>query len=422
MPATRREFLKSTLGASALMSLGPAVPRLLDQAACAAPPRPATADTVLVVVQLAGGNDGLNTVVPYGDDLYGNARPTLRLPAEQLFKLDSLLGLHPQMQGFLQLLQEGHLSIVQGVGYPQPRQDHFESMRIWQTAKIEPPGCQTGWLGRAADALYDPEQPRVPAVFVGKIVQPFSLNAQRAIIPTIRAMEQFTLHVPPGPGNDQEHYRRLLNAAELARTGEHNPLLDFVRRATVAAYATHRQIDAIVRPAAPAGMEYPAVQLAQELRTIAQLIRADLGIRVFYTELGGEEPGGFDTHANQAANHGALLHQLSESVRAFVADLQRDKLLDRVLLMTFSEFGRTVRENGRRGTDHGSAAPMFLVGGKLKGGLVGPHPSLAQLEGGGVKHHTDFRRVYATLLDRWLGWPSQPVLGGDYAPLDVLKA
>ena len=149
-----------------------------------------------------------------------------------------------------------------------------------------------------------------------------------------------------------------------------------------------------------------------------------MGIRIFVTELGGEEPGGCDTHASQAANHAALLKQLSEwhgRLRGR-SEAQTGSWIGS-LLVTFSEFGRTVLENGRRGTDHGSAAPVFLAGGKLKGGLIGQHPSLAELEGGGgVKHHTDFRRVYATLLDRWLGWDSKPILGASYAPLDVLKA
>jgi uncharacterized protein (DUF1501 family) len=195
----------------------------------------------------------------------------------------------------------------------------------------------------------------------------------------------------------------------------------FVGQSASAAYAASARIEGELQRGRSA-VEYPQSEFAQMLKSIAQLIRADLGIRILVTELGGEEPGGWDTHAVQFANHAALLKQMSEGVAAFAAELKRDRLLDRVVLVTYSEFGRTVVENGRRGTDHGSAAPMFLVGGKLKGGLVGPHPSLAQLEGGGVKHHTDFRRVYAALLEGWLGWPSQPILGGDYAPLDVFMA
>ena len=174
--------------------------------------------------------------------------------------------------------------------------------------------------------------------------------------------------------------------------------------------------------AADGSADYPPFGLARDLRTVAQLIRADIGIRIFFAELGGGGIGGFDNHANQLGNHCALLHQLAESVAAFIYDLQRDKQLDRVLLMTFSEFGRTVKENGRRGTDHGAAAPMFLAGGKVKGGLVGTHPSLTDLDKGALKMHTDFRRVYATVLDRWLGFESEAVLGGRFQPLDILKA
>jgi len=167
---------------------------------------------------------------------------------------------------------------------------------------------------------------------------------------------------------------------------------------------------------------YPPLQLAQTLRTVAQLIRADVGIRVFLTELGGAGFGGFDNHAGQRDNHAALLHQLSESVTAFVRDLHRDGLLSRVLLMTFSEFGRTVSENGRRGTGHGAAAPAFLAGGKVRGGLVGSHPSLTDLEQDAPKPHTDFRRLYATVLDHWLGFNSEAILGQRFEPLPLLKA
>ncbi len=196
-----------------------------------------------------------------------------------------------------------------------------------------------------------------------------------------------------------------------------SPLLQFLRRADSDAHAKSERIEAALQT--PGG-DYPPFGLARDLRTVAQLIRADIGIRIFFTELGGGGIGGFDNHANQLGNHCALLNQLAESVAAFIYDLKRDKQLDRVLLMTFSEFGRTVKENGRRGTDHGAAAPVFLVGGRVKGGLVGPHPSLTDLDKGALKVHTDFRRVYATVLDRWLGFESQPVLGGRFEPLDVL--
>jgi len=421
MPHTRREFLKASLGASTAAALGPAVPAFLSRSALAAPPRPNDAETVLVVVQLAGGNDGLNTVVPYEDDEYHRTRPTLRAVARDVHKIDSQLGFHPRMGAFLRLYKEGHLSVVQGVGYPNPDGGHFESMRNWQTARPHEADCQTGWLGRALDHVWRADEADVPAAFVGQIAQPFTLNGEKVIVPSIRSLEEGTLRAMPGAGNGGAAQQRLTRAAVLSRTADRNPLLDFVARGTQAAGDASRRIEAVARARKAAGPTgYPPIQFAQMLRVVAGLIRADLGIRIYYTELGGAEPGGFDNHANQLGNHCALLEQLSESVAAFVDDLQRQGLLDRVLLMTFSEFGRTVQENGRRGTGHGSAAPVFLAGGKLKGGLVGKHPNLTDLENGGQRFHTDFRRLYATALDRWLGFDSRAVLGEPFEPLDLL--
>ena len=421
MSPTRRDFLKTSLGTATLVSLGPTLPSFLHRTALAAAPRRKAGDTVLIVVQLAGGNDGLNTVVPFDRDEYGRHRDTLRIKAGEVLKFTDSLGFHPRLEGFRRLYQDGHLSIVQGVGYPNPHGGHFESMRYWQSARPHDASRQTGWLGRAIDALAAPDDPTVPAVFVGDTPQPFTLNAERSIVPSLRSLDDGLLRTPPGAGDSAQYRRRLADAAELPRAQAQNPLLDFTRRSTLAAYANVQQVEqaAQARTAAKAG-EYPNIPLAQMFRTVAQLIRADLGIRIYYTELGGNEPGGFDNHAAQRDNHAALLHQLSRSVTALVDDLQQDRLLDRVLLMTFSEFGRTLAENGRRGTDHGSAAPTFLVGGKVKGGLIGPHPSLTELESGGPKSHTDFRRVYATVLKRWLGLDSQPILTDEFAPLDLI--
>lgn len=256
----------------------------------------------------------------------------------------------------------------------------------------------------------------MPGAFVGQINPPFTLNAARSVVPTIRSLETAALHGPPSSGPADR--RRLVEAAAVPRDPADSPLLDFVQRSTLSAYRDSGQIEAA---AGTTSAEYAPFELARMLRIVAQLIRADVGLRIVSTELGGEEPGGFDNHAGQAENHAALLHQFSESVAAFLRDLERDNLLDRVLLMTFSEFGRTVRENGRRGTDHGSAAPLFLTGGGLRGGLIGPHPNLIDLENGGQKYHTDFRRVYATVLDRWLGFDSPSILGGRFEPLNVFR-
>ncbi|MBM3890369.1 MAG: DUF1501 domain-containing protein, partial [Verrucomicrobia bacterium] len=237
----------------------------------------------------------------------------------------------------------------------------------------------------------------------------------KAVVPSVVGLQQWSL----GGGARS----RFAEAMKGAQPTSSDPLLQFMQRAAMDAIATRERIAAVAQSGSSAA-KYPPFQLAKTLQTIAQLIRADVGIRVYCAELGGGGIGGFDNHAGQAANHGALLRQLSESIAAFVDDLRRDKLLDQVLLMTFSEFGRTLAENGRRGTDHGAAQPIFLAGGKLKPGLIGAHPSLKPpaLDGGAPRVHTDFRRLYATALDRWLGFDSRAILGQSFQPLDVLVA
>lgn len=417
MSLSRRDLLRTTLGASALLSFTSVAPSFLVRAAMAGAGRRDERDTVLVVLQLSGGNDGLNTVVPYGDDEYARNRPTLALPPNELHKINSFMGFHPRMGAFMRLYEQGHLSIVHAVGYPNSNRSHDEALRIWHTADPGRLNRQTGWLGRAVDSIWHEDKTRAPAVFVGPIVRPFGLNAENAVIPSIRSPDDLMAHQMPGQVSGDLLWKR---AAELPRADGDNPLLPFVQQCTLDACANAQRIEAAGKSAADmAG--YPPFQLAETLHAVAQLIRADIGIRIFFAELGGGGIGGFDNHANQLGNHCALLHQLSESVAAFVDDLARDKLLDRVLLMTFSEFGRTVNENGRRGTGHGAAAPIFLAGGKLKSGLVGSHPSLTDLDDGAMKFEIDFRRVYATVLDRWLGFESRAVLDKQYEPLDILN-
>ena len=417
-PRTRRAVLKSMVGGSSLLALSPTVPAFLGRTALAARASQTGGDRILVIVQLAGGNDGLNTVVPHGDDVYAKGRPTLRLPPSRLHRIDSYLGFHPRMDAFAGLFDEGLLSVVQGVGYPNPHGGHFESMHIWQTADLSILG-ETGWIGRTVDCNAGSVFPGTPAALVGTIRRPFALNAAWSIIPTIRTLDDFVLHQPGGAGPSDPRLARALTETPRPPGG----FLDFIQKTALSAC---HQSQALARVAeldgsAPGG-ESPFL-LARSLHLATQLIRADVGLRIVYTELGGEEPGGFDNHANQADNHAALLHQLSESIAAFLHELKRDGLLDRVLLMSFSEFGRTLRENGRRGTDHGSAAPLFLAGGRVAGGLIGRHPNLSELEGaGGLRHHTDFRCVYATVLERWLGVDSEPVLGARFEPIDVIRA
>ncbi len=420
MNRTRREFLKTTAGTSALLSLSAAVPSVLTRAAAAAE----SADrrnTVLVVLQLSGGNDGLNTVAPYADDAYGRARRTLRLTRKDVHVIDDYQGFHPRMKGFARLFKQGRLGIVQGVGYPKSDRSHPGAMRDWHTAMPGKTQYPTGWVGRAIDSVAGNEPGAIPGVFVGPIATPLAMTARNACVPSIRSSRDLTLR-KIGDATLFSPSRHGVGA----RSGRENRvaspiLLEHVGRAAAAASETSRRIQTVLA-GAPGADRYPNQSLAKSLKTAAELIRADVGIRIVFVELGGGGIGGFDNHAIQRDNHAAVLGQLSDSVTAFCDDLARDKTLDRVCLMTFSEFGRTLSENGRRGTGHGAAAPVFIVGGRVRGGLIGKPPSLADLDGDAPKHHTDYRRLYATVLSRWLGFDSKTILGARYTPLDLFVA
>ncbi len=415
MPPTRRDFVKSALGATVLASLNPQ----LNRSAQAADRRRNADQPVLVIVELAGGNDGLNSLIPFDNDIYGRSRPTLRLRGNEVLKINDQLGFHPSLAGFRRLYDEGNFSVVQGVGYPNPNGDHDKAMLDWQSAQPHQTNRQTGWVGRAIDNCSPLSTSNVTAMLVGQTQQPFCLNAERAIVPSIHSLPDYTLQTNGNAKSRPDLHRLLVEATELPRPRSNNRLLEVVQKNNLAAYAASQRIEQVIENRSTSAGNYPQFPLARQLSTIAQIIGADTGIRIFFTGFGGDGIGGFDNHASQRDNHAALLRHLAESVAAFVDDLARQNLLDRVVLMTFSEFGRTLQENGRKGTGHGSAAPIFLAGGKLKGGLVGPHPSLSELENGGPKHHTDFRRVYATMLKNWLGFDSRSVLGARFDPLDL---
>jgi uncharacterized protein (DUF1501 family) len=413
---TRREFLRVAVRGPLLLSLAPTVPLFLSRSAARAARLPGSEGRVLVVIQLTGGNDGLNTVMPFEDDAYARSRPTLRLNASEVRKISAQLGLHPRMAGFERLFKEGMLGLLPGVGCAGLSRNHDTAMLAWQTAVPVPGIGGTGWMGLATDQLWQKARPAAPGVFVGSILRPFGINAASAVVPALRDARDATadpsiltsgLSARPATGTDS-----------IALPS--SVLLEHVRTSLAMAQAHARSVEEAGRAASSSS--YPPCGLGNDLRTVARLIRAETGIRIFYVELGGGGIGGFDNHANQLGNHCALLEQLSESVAAFAKDLAADHLLDRVLLMTFSEFGRTVAENGRRGTDHGAAGPMFLVGGKVRGGIHGPHPSLTDLDGGALKHGTDFRAVYAAVLEDWLGLPSAAILGGRFDRPNLLSS
>lgn len=407
---TRREFLKQ-FGAASLVSLGAAPPSFLARAAAATEAKPD--ERILVLVQLAGGNDGLNTVVPYGRDEYYKARPGIAIDRGAVLKLNDELGLHPAMEGFRKLFDEGWLSIIQGVGYPNPDRSHFRSMDIWQTAKPEKEDLSSGWLGRALDSTVEQHVGKVPGLAFGTDKLPLSLVASKINVPTVRDVKSYQLQLGPGSEAALKAHKQALEriASHEATAGSD---LDFLRRTARTAWSSAeklKQIAASYKPAVP----YPGNGLGQKLRTVAEIISGDLGTRMFFVNLDG-----FDTHSQQANAHQALLAELSSAITAFVGDLKGHGQADRVLVATFSEFGRRVAENGSLGTDHGAASQMFVISSKCKGGVIGTHPSLTDLDDGDLKFHTDFRSVYATLLDRWLNIPSEPVLGGAFRAVEFV--
>ncbi|MHC4547471.1 MAG: DUF1501 domain-containing protein [Planctomycetota bacterium] len=393
MTIDRRSFLKGTL---AVPTTALALPSLFARALLGAEPD----DRILVLVQLDGGNDGLNTVIPYGDDAYYRARPGLGIGRGRVVRLDDHEGLHPSLAGLRGAWDAGALAVVQGVGYPNASRSHFTSTDIWHTARTAPQARWTGWLGRALDRAAKRDE--VPALHLDPGPLSLALVGERVVVPSVADAGRFRVR-----GN-----RELLRAgAERPREGA---TVEYVRRSAAQAYRVSARIEVALRD--ESGRErYPGTDLARRLWQVARLIQAGLPARVYAVRLTG-----FDTHSRQAAAHAQLLRTLGDALGAFRADLIAHDLDRRVLAMTYSEFGRRVQENRSLGTDHGAAAPMFVLGGGVKGGLHGDHPSLGDLVDGDLRHHTDFRQVYATILARWLGVDAGAVLGGAFGPVGFL--
>lgn len=409
MASTRRQFL-ATAGSASLIGFGSNLPGFLLRAAEA--PLLGGKERILIVVQLTGGNDGLNTVVPHADELYYKSRPKLAVPKAQVLKINDQIGLSPNLSGCAKLVEENRLAIVQGVGYDNPNRSHFESMDIWHMARREKGTQPLGWLGRHLDATAaGPNTGDAPALHLGGEVQPLALCAAHVRVPSVDSLERFKLNL-----DGQSAKREAIQAVVSQERPEADDLLGFVQQGTSAALASSQRVEQVLGDY-KTPVKYPESSLGRKLRSVAQLISAGLSTRIYYVELDG-----FDTHSNQAGGHTALLKEFDGAVGALVDDLAQQGNLDRSLVMSFSEFGRRVQENASEGTDHGAAAPMFLIGSRVKPGATGAHPSLSDLDDGDLKHHTDFRRVYAAVLERWLGQKSSDILGDGYAPLDVLPA
>jgi uncharacterized protein (DUF1501 family) len=423
---TRRSLLRNGL---VMASAAVTVPYFLERSAMAmvnpdglssVPGVPQ--DRILVVVQLGGGNDGLNTVIPFGDAAYYRARPQIGIRADRALLLDRQagLGLHPSLTGLKGLFDDGLMSVIQGVGYPNPNRSHFKSMDIWHTADTSATG--NGWLGRyfdaecaGSDASGKPTPEPMAGIAVGREA-PLAMQGQ---ISKPIGFESADLFQWLGSGVD----KRLTPAYdEINRRGEVSGVegssnQGFLMRTAMDAQVSSDQIRKAVaqRPLSP----YPGNDLARQLSMVSSMIRAGLKTRVYYVTLGG-----FDTHAGQGGEngrHAQLMQQVGSSLRAFYDDLKKQGNDTRVLTLTFSEFGRRVAQNASGGTDHGAAAPMFLFGPMVRPGVIGNHPSLTDLDAGDLKFGLDFRSVYAGVLEQWLKADSRAILEGSFRAAQVIR-
>jgi uncharacterized protein (DUF1501 family) len=415
MPFTRRDFL--TRG-SLFVAMGVTAPTFLTTTARALAVQNdacltgANSKRILVVVQLGGGNDGLNCVVPYADPLYYQARPKIGIPQKNVLQLDEHIGLNPKLSAFKSLFDAKEMTLLQGVGYPNPNRSHFRSTDIWTSGRpdiLEP----TGWLGRYLDAQCSGEDARLHAVDNGTTVSRLFWTGQ-SIVPAISSIETFDLEADVTFPDDRVNQVETLKLLNDGTSGQDYD--DYIRKVALDALATSDDLKRIAA-SYKSSVTYPATQFANGLRMIAQIIQGDLGTRIFHITLGG-----FDTHAAQVEQHEGLMTVLSEGVKAFLQDLEGMGQLDNVMIMTFSEFGRRVKENASLGTDHGAAAPLWLLGGGINPGLVGDHPNLTDLDDGDIKFGIDFRSVYGGLLEDWLGTPPAPIIGtSDFTRLSIVK-
>ncbi len=395
---TRRGFLARGLRDSALIALAPTVPGFLAHASHAAGPE--KDGRILVVLQLDGGNDGINTVVPFKDDGYAKYREALRLPEKRLLKINSEVGLHPAMVDAGNLLESGRLAIVPGVGYPNPNRSHFRSMAIWQSARLdERDHTGLGWVGRGLDEGPPTRDGAPAAMLIGPDSPPPAIRGRRSVSAALDRLDDYALI-------DKEAESQPIGSSSAG-----DDLGQFLRRSLLDAYVTAERLEAIAGGRGDR-TAYPESELARRLGLTARLIKAGLGTRVYYLQ-----QGGYDTHGQQLPRHAPLLEELSASLRAFLDDLAASRLADHVLVLVFSEFGRRVGENSSKGTDHGTAGPVFLAGPCVRPGLHGAYPSLTDLVAGDLKMTVDFRRVYATILESWLGLASKEALGGAFEPL-----
>jgi uncharacterized protein (DUF1501 family) len=372
----------------------------------------AASNRTLIVVQLAGGNDGLNTVVPYADATYRQMRPTIGVAEDQVLQLDSRLGLHPSLSALKSIWDQGHMAIVEGVGYPNQSLSHFQAMDIWQTLDLNGTGTQ-GWLGKLVSGMVDQDGHPFKAMDIG-VQTATALSSISTPVPTLINAKSY--RIAPDPTDSDGGNARVQALLNLYNTypksSPYAALLDTTALDAQEGGKQLAQADEQYKPA----VTYPDGPFAAGLKVLAEAIVQGLGLRVGYVTLGG-----FDTHANQQQTHATLMKTLADGLSAFYTDLTHHGKVDDVVVMTWSEFGRRVEENGSLGTDHGTAAPMFILGNTINKGIFGEPPDLNSLDqNGNLKYTVDFRSVYATVLDRWMGASSKDVLGASFGSQNFL--
>lgn len=349
---------------------------------------------VVVVIQFSGGNDGLNTVIPITNDIYYKSRPKLSISKEKALGLTDDVGLNPALGAFKGLYDEGSLSILNGVGYPNPDRSHFRSMDIWQTASASSEYLYTGWLGRYLDAQCKGCDRPTQAVEIDDVLS-LALKGNEKNGLSFTDPRRFY-------SSSNEKFYKDINAA-------HHTVEESVDYLYKTMSETLSSSEYIFRQSKlhPTNAIYPNTELGKNLKTISSLIMSDINTKVYYVSLGS-----FDTHVNQEGQQKRLFTELNDAVKAFTADMKSNNRFEDVLMMTFSEFGRRVSQNTSNGTDHGTANNMFFIGGGLKQkGMLNDMPNLADLNEGDLKHTVDFKNVYATVLNKWLGSDDEAILG-----------
>jgi len=395
----RKEFIQVGSLATAAMML----PKFLKafEGANAVPP----GNKVVVILQLSGGNDGLNTVIPVRNDLYYKARPKLGIERTRALALTDEAGLNPALTGFKELFDDGSLAILNNVGYPNPDRSHFRSMDIWHTASQSNEYWNTGWLGRYLDAQCSGCDHPTQAIEIDDVL---SLSLKGEHIKGLAVKDPRRLY-----GTANEKFFRDVMKNHKDEAGEQP--VDYLYK-TMA--ETLSSADYIFKQSRlhPSSAEYPRTDLGNSLKTIASLIYSEINTKVYYVSLGS-----FDTHINQENQQQRLFTEMNDAVKAFVQDLKTNNRFEDVLLFTFSEFGRRVSQNASGGTDHGTANNMFFVSGGLKQkGLLNPMPDLADLDEGDLKYNIDFKNAYATVLNKWLGADDKAILTKKYDLLNFI--